>query len=196
MKTLSQACTPILTTAEKTNNSLAPSQSSSTNKGGQMITIPQRLSQKTPKENDKILSQYLKHTLKFPLNTQRKTIITKYGAEFFDKVSFGEMTPEQISKAKSIIEKCKTPLPEQEIVKLIARLQIICPEKEKSDYDKKARTAVWVEELSKYPADVVTYALKMRYKWFPTLSEVLDNCDNEVAYRNLLEHGIKMATWR
>lgn len=196
MKTLSQACTPILTTAEKTNSSPARSPSSLTNKGGQMITIPQRLSQKTPKENDKSLSQYLKHTLKLPLNTQKRTIFTKYGTEFIDKVSFGEMTPEQISKAKSVIEKCKTPLPEQEIIKLIARLQIICPEKEKTEYDKKARIAVWVEELSKYPADVVTYALKMRYKWFPALSEVLDNCDNEVAYRNLLERGIKMAGWR
>ena len=138
----------------------------------------------------------MKHTLKLPLTTKRKAIFTKYGTEFVDEVSFGEMTNEQISKARSAIEKYKTPLQEQEIVKLIARLQIICPEKEKNEYDKKARTAVWVEELSKYPADVVTYALKMRYKWFPALSEVLDNCDNEVAYRNLLERGIMVAGWR
>ena len=131
-----------------------------------------------------------------PLTTKRKAIFTKYGTEFVDEVSFGEMTNEQISKARSAIEKYKTPRQEQQIVKLIARLQIICPEKEKNEYDKKARTAVWVEELSKYPADVVTYALKMRYKWFPALSEVLDNCDNEVAYRNLLERGIMVAGWR
>lgn len=90
---------------------------------------------------------------------------------------------------------CK-PLPSQQIIKLIARLQIICPEKNKTQYDTEARTSIWVEELSKYPADIVTYALRRRYKWFPTLSEVLDNCDNEMAYRKLIERGIRVAGWR
>ncbi len=196
MKTLSQACTPILTIAEKTNNSLAPSQSSLTSNGGQMIITPQQLSQKTPQENDRSLSRLLKHTLKLPLNTQRKTIFTEYGAEFVDEVKFGKMTDEQVEQAKQVLREFYKPLPSQQIIKLIARLQIICPEKNKTQYDTEARTSIWVEELSKYPADVVTYALKMRYKWFPALSEVLDNCDNEVAYRNLLERGIRMAGWR
>ena len=196
MKTLSQACTPILTTAEKTNNSLAQSQSSSTNKGGQMIITPQQLSQKTPQENDKSLSRLLKHTLKLPLNTQRKTIFTEYGTEFVDEVSFGDMTQEQVEQATMVLREFNKPLPSQQIIKLIARLQIICPERAKPEYDTKARTAIWVQELSKYPADVVTYALRMRYKWFPALSEVLDNCDNEIAYRKLIERGIRVANWR
>ena len=196
MKTLSQACTPILTTAEKTNNSLAPSQSSSTNKGGQMIITPQQLSQKTPEENDKSLSRLLKHTLKLPLNTQRKTIFTEYGTEFVDEVRFGDMTQEQAEQAKQVIREFNKPLPRQQIIKLIARLQIICPEKNKAQFDTEARTAIWIEELSKYPADVVNYVLRMRYKWFPALSEVLDNCDSEMAYRKLIERGIRVAGWR
>lgn len=196
MKTLSQACTPILTTAEKTNNSLAQSQSSLTNRGGQMIITPQQLSQKTPKENDKSLSRLLKHTLKLPLNTQRKTIFTEYGAEFVDEVSFGDMTQNQAEQAILVLREFNKPLPTQQIIKLIARLQIICPERAKTEYDTKARTAILVEELSKYPADVVNYVLRMRYKWFPSLSEVLDNCDNEIAYRKLIERGIRVANWR
>ena len=196
MKTLSQACTPILTTAEKTNNSLAPSQSSLTNSGGQMIITPQQLSQTTPKENDQRLSQLLKHTLKLPLNTQRKTIFTEYGAEFVDEVSFGDMTQEQYDKAMLVLREFNKPLPSQQIIKLIARLQIICPERAKPEYDTKARTAIWVQELSKYPADIVNYVLRMRYKWFPALSEVLDNCYNEMAYRKLIERGIRVAYWR
>lgn len=196
MKTLSQACTPILTTAEKTNNSLAPSQSFLTNRGGLMIITPQQLSQKTPQENDKSLSRLLKHTLKLPLNTQKKTIFTEYGTEFVDEVSFGDMTKEQVEQAKQVLREFNKPLPSQQIIKLIARLQIICPERAKPEYDTKARIAIWVEELSKYPADVVNYALRMRYKWFPTLSEVLDNCDNEMAYRKLIERGIRVANWR
>lgn len=195
MKTLSQACTPILTTAEKINNLPAQSQYSLTNSDGQMIIIPQQLSQKTPKENDKSLSRLLKHTLKLPLNTQRKTIFTEYGAEFVDEVRFGDMTQEQVEQATMVLREFNKPLPRQQIIKLIARLQIICPEKNKAQFDTEARTAIWIEELSKYPADVVNYVLRMRYKWFPSLSEVLDNCDNEMAYRKLIERGIRVANW-
>lgn len=195
MKTLSQACTPILTTAEKINNSLAQYQSSLTSRGGQMIITPQQLSQKTPEENDKSLSRLLKHTLKLPLNTQRKTIFTEYGTEFVDEVRFGDMTQEQAEQAKQVIREFNKPLPRQQIIKLIARLQIICPEKNKAQFDTEARTAIWIEELSKYPADVVNYVLRMRYKWFPALSEVLDNCDNEMAYRKLIERGIRVSGW-
>ena len=130
-----------------------------------------------------------------PLNTQRKTIFTEYGTEFVDDIKFGKMTGEQIEQAKKAIKAYSRPLPKAEIIKLIARLQIICPEKTKTQFDTKSRTAIWIEELSKYPADVVTYVLKMRYKWFPTLAEVLNNCDNEVAYRKLLERGIKYTDW-
>lgn len=135
----------------------------------------------------------LKNTLKLPLNTRRKTIFTEHGTEFVDEVSFDDLTQEQADKATRVIQEFNKPLPKQEIVKLIARLQIICPEKTKTQIDTAARTSIWVEELSKYPADVVTYALKSRYKWFPTLSEVLDSCDNEMAYRNLIERGIRVA---
>ena len=135
----------------------------------------------------------LKHTLNLPLNTQRKTIFTEHGTEFVDEVSFGDLTQEQVEQANEVLQEFNKPLAKQEIVKLIARLQIICPEKNKTQIDTAARTAIWVEELSKYPADVVTYALKSRYKWFPTLSEVLDNCDNEMAYRKLVERGIRVA---
>lgn len=131
-----------------------------------------------------------------PLNTQRKTIFTEYGAEFVDEVSFGDMTQEQVEQATMVMTEFNKPLPRQQIIKLIARLQIICPEKNKAQFDTEARTAIWIEELSKYPADVVNYALRMRYKWFPSLAEVLDNCDNEMAYRKLIEKGIRVAGWR
>lgn len=106
------------------------------------------------------------------------------------------MTEEQSNKAILILREFNKPLPSQQIIKLIARLQIICPEKVKTEYDIKARTSIWVEELSKYPADVVNYVLKMKYRWFPSLAEVLDNCDNEIAYRKLLEQGIRVSNWK
>lgn len=97
------------------------------------------------------------------------------------------MTAEQKEQARQVLDLYFAPLPSIEIIKLITRLQIIAPEKEKTAIDIKARTSIWVEELSKYPADIVTMALKKKYRWFPALAEVLDYCDNEVARRKLIK---------
>lgn len=133
----------------------------------------------------------LKHTLKLPLNTKRKTIFGEYGCEFVDDVEFGELTEEQKILAERAIEEYYKPMPAVEIAKEIARLQIISPEKEKTAVDLKARTAIWIEELSQYPADIVMTAFRRKYKWFPTLAEIMDVCDNEVAFRNLLKMKIR-----
>lgn len=117
----------------------------------------------------------------------RRTIFTEYGCDFVDDISFGNLTPEQKKQAEEVVDSYLEPLPSIEIIKLITRLQIIAPEKEKTAIDIKARTSIWVEELSKYPADIVTMALKKKYRWFPSLAEVLDYCDNEVARRKLIK---------
>jgi len=78
-------------------------------------------------------------------------------------------------------------------LKGLTRLQVICPEREKSEFDKQARTKIYIEELSKYPADVVVKALMTKFKWFPSLSELLDVCDNEMAFRELVKKGLRTA---
>ena len=121
---------------------------------------------------------------------QKKTIFGDYGCEFVDDVELGEITAEQKAIAEKIVDEYFKPLSSVEIAKEIARLQIIAPEKEKAKFDLKARTVIWIEELSKYPADVVTYALRRKYRWFPTLAEVMDYCDNEIAFRSLIKRKI------
>lgn len=126
-----------------------------------------------------------------PINISRKTIFGEYGCEFVDIVTC-DLDDSQKSTALTVLSQYEAPLPPQEIIKLIARLQMIAPEKTKSDYDIKARTAIFVEELSKYPADVVVIVMKDRYKWFPTLAEIIEKCENEVAFRKLLKRGIRV----
>ena len=126
-----------------------------------------------------------------PLSTKRKTIFSEYGCEFVDDVELGELTEEQKILAERAIEQYYKPMSAVEIAKEIARLQVISPEKEKNDTDLRARTAIWIEELSKYPADIVMTAFRRKYKWFPTLAEIMDICDNEVAFRNLLKMKIR-----
>lgn len=126
------------------------------------------------------------------MNTQKKVVFyDRYGCDFQPNVEFGNMTQEQIQQAEKIINTYMKPMDKTEILKLIARLQIICPEREKNNIDIKARTAIWIEELIKYPADITNQALRQKYRWFPSLAEVLDYCDNEVAFRKLLSMGIR-----
>lgn len=122
------------------------------------------------------------------MNLVTRTIFTDSGCDFVQVCDCSGMTDEQKKQAREVIEKLDRPLPELEIVKLMARLQIITTGK-KSD-DLRALTAIWVEELSKYPADIVADALRQKFKWFPTLAEVMDICDNEVAKRNLIKRGL------
>ena len=133
----------------------------------------------------------MKYTLKLPLNLQKKTVFGEYGCEFVDDVELGEITAEQKAIAERVVDEYFKPLSSVEIAKEIARLQIIAPEKEKAEFDLKARTVIWVEELSKYPADVVMDALRRKYRWFPTLAEVMDYCDNEIAFRMLIKRKIR-----
>lgn len=194
MKTLSTVAENILNTAKETINSPAESQYSLIKSVGKMITA-EVLAKVPTATNDKNLVATLKYTLKLPLNLQKKTIFGDYGCEFVDDVELGEITAEQKTIAEKIVDEYFEPLSSVEIAKEIARLQIIAPEKEKTEFDMKARTMIWIEELSKYPADVVTDALRRKYRWFPTLAEVLDYCDNEIAFRNLIKRKIRCANY-
>ena len=130
-----------------------------------------------------------------PLNLQKKTIFGDYGCEFVDDVQLGKITEEQKTMAERILSEYYKPLSSVEIAKEIARLQIIAPEKTKMEIDIKARTAIWIEELVKYPADIVMSAFRRKYRWFPTLAEILDVCDNEVAFRNLIKMKIRCSNY-
>lgn len=192
MKTLSAVASNISNTAKETINSPAESQYSLTKSVGKQITA-ETLAKVPTATNDQNLVALLKHTLKLPLNLQKRTVFGDYGCEFVDDVELGELTEQQQILAERAIEEYFKPLSSVEIAKEIARLQIIAPEKEKAEFDMKARTLIWIEELSKYPADIVTDALRRKYRWFPTLAEVMDYCDNEIAFRNLIRRKIRCA---
>lgn len=191
MKTLGEACKITYNSAKKTDNSHVELPSSSTKNGGLTIMTPSALAARNPDENDKSLLQCLNHTLKLSLSIETRSKFSEHGWEPDYRVIIRDMDDLKKAQALAIVEQYSVPLPASKIAELIARLQIIAPEREKSVVDIKARTAIWIEELSKFPADVVTKALKGRYRWFPSLAEVLERCENEVAYRNLIKRGIR-----
>lgn len=127
-----------------------------------------------------------------PINIVTESRFSEYGWYPVQKIHIEHMTHAEKMLALQAIKDFNVPLPAEEILKLMYRLELVTNNgKEKSDIDKKARAAVWIEELSKYPADIVTKAMKSKYKWFPSLAEVTERCDNEMAYRELLRQGIR-----
>lgn len=194
MKTLSEACKNTLTTARETTSLPVQPQYSLTNGGGKMIMTAQQLAQKEPIQNDRRLTAYLKHTLSLSMNVERESRFTAYGWEAGRfKVDFGTMTKEQLRQAKQAVDSYCAPLDTKSTYALIARLQMITPERQRSIIDTKARAKIWCEELSKYPADVVVKVLKERYEWFPSLAEVLNKCDDEIELRRLLKEKLRCA---
>lgn len=192
MKTLEKVCKNILSSAEETTKSHAGLPCSSTKSGGLMVMTASQLVQKTPEENDKNLLHYLTHTLNLPISIETESRFSDYGWYPVRRIHIERMTHAEKMLALQAIKEFNVPLPAEEILKLMYRLELVTNTgKDKSDIDKKARAAVWVEELSRYPADIVTKAMKAKYKWFPSLAEVIDRCDNEMAYRELLRQGIR-----
>lgn len=125
------------------------------------------------------------------MSLKTKTIYTENGSDFKETIVFQDLSDQQKSGAKALLESYLRPLPEKTINQGIARLQVVCPEREKSDIDRKFRAKIYLDELGKYPADIVMAALKQRYKWFPSLAELLEYCENKMAFRRLVEKGLR-----
>lgn len=185
MTTLSEGQENTSAIAKKTINLPVGQPCSLIKSGGKTITA--QLLTQTPQENTSNLVQFLKHTLKLPVNISKRTVFTQNGCDFIEDIEVGEMTEPEKEQARQAVDLYLAPLPITEIIKFITRLQIIAPEKEKTTIDIEARTSIWLEELRKYPADIVIMALKKKYRWFPSLAEVMDYCDNEVARRKLIK---------
>ena len=180
--------------AKQITNSPAEQLFSSTKSGGAMTTTQlsplaiQKLTERTPEENTKAAIRWLQDTHKLPITLVTSSRFTEYGTEFDTVCDTSKLTDEQKRQARDVLQKLDCPLPRLEIVKLMTRLSVITTGKKQEDLE--ALIAIWVEELSNYPADIVANALKSKFKWFPTLAEVLDICDNEVAKRNLIKRGL------
>lgn len=118
-------------------------------------------------------------------------IYKENGIEFKEKIKFYDLTEQDKTDIDVILSGYLRPLPASKLNELIAKLTVICPEKEKTEIDRKLRAKIYIEELSKYPADIAIEVLNKRYRWFPSLAELLDNCDEKMAFRELVKKGLR-----
>lgn len=103
------------------------------------------------------------------------------GAEFeLERVKFEPLSEEQKAKGLEFIRLMKRPMAYDGINKLYAKLRLSTRHaKDDVDIDERVRMAIYVDELKKHPAFVVRKVMNIPYEFFPTLNELICDCQRE-----------------
>lgn len=113
---------------------------------------------------------------------------TKYGCEFVPcDISIPDMNEEQKEICREFVKRLCAPIQKEEFIKRIAKLRYLTANIPDDSESWKLRVAAYYDELSKYPASVVRYALTQTFKFFPTFAEIKEICDFECYRHNLLK---------
>ena len=116
-----------------------------------------------------------------------------YGADFVpDKVEFGALTEEQRQTGLEFVKQMKRPMSAEGIKNLYTRLRLTSiSRKDADDIDNATRMAIYIDEMRKFPANVVRSVMKQTYEYFPTLNELICDCEREEGLLNAVERGLK-----
>lgn len=197
MKQLSKVLNNISPIAEKTDIAVVEQKCSSISVDSKTITA---------KANalivqDNLTKDDLLASLKSLMNLQESPIMTNrtvfhsdgYGADFVpDRVEFGDLTEEQRQTGLEFVRQMKRPMSIDGLNKLYTRLRLATRHaKDDIDIDEKVRMAIYVEELRKHPANVARSVLKQNYEFFPTLNELICDCEREERLLSAIERGLK-----
>lgn len=101
--------------------------------------------------------------------------------------------------AADAVSRCMSPAPDQMLKAWMVRLQAACAQRPGSEASAAAQYTLYVSELRKYPADVAKASCErlMRGKpgegtrWFPTLGEVIDICEDLVLERRMILESLQ-----
>ena len=140
-------------------------------------------------------------SLKSLLNLKENPKLTKriaypsdgYGARFYpDKVYFEKMTEEQKEKGLAFVSLMRRPMTVSGINKLYTRLRLATRHtKDEDEFDEKLRMAIYVDEMRKHPAHIVRSVMMQPYEFFPTLNELICDCEREEYILTITENALK-----
>lgn len=115
-----------------------------------------------------------------------------YGADFIpDTANFGTLTDEQRQKGLEFVKQMKRPMSIDGLNKLYTRLRLsTAHKKDEVPVEEAMRMAIYTEEMRKFPANVVRAVMKQTYEFFPTLNELICDCEREMYLLNAIERGL------
>ena len=116
-----------------------------------------------------------------------------YGADFeLENVDFGNITEEQRSKGLGFIKAMNRPMSVAGLNQLYAKLRLsTIHAKDEVAIDEKVRMGIYIDELRKHPAYVVRKVLNIPYEFFPTLNELICDCEREEKIIKRFEKGLQ-----
>ena len=197
MKQLSTALKNILPTVETTDIVPVEQKYSLTNADLKTITATANALIVKPE----IFKEDLSASLKSLLNLQKSPSMTTRtvfrsdgcGADFeLESVNFEPLTEEQRTKGLEFVKMMKRPMTTEGLNRLYTKLRLSTRHaKDDVDIDEKVRMAIYVDELKKHPANVVRNVLNIPYEFFPTLNELICDCEREERLLNCFECALK-----
>ncbi|MBR2578872.1 MAG: hypothetical protein IKE41_01880 [Clostridia bacterium] len=116
-----------------------------------------------------------------------------YGVRFYpENVCFEKLTEEQKEKGLAFVSLMRRPITVSGINKLYTRLRLATRHtKDEDEFDEKLRMAIYVDEMRKYPAHIVRSVMMQPYEFFPTLNELICDCEREEYILTITENALK-----
>lgn len=115
------------------------------------------------------------------------------GADFeLESVKFEPLTEEQKEKGLEFVRQMKRPMSTDGLNKLYAKLRLSTRHaKDDVDIDEKLRMVIYIDEMRKHPANVVRKVLNTPYEFFPTLNELICDCEREEYMLDCFERALQ-----
>lgn len=112
----------------------------------------------------------------------------------YDLLGFDLTRPldrEEADEVLGWLDTIDQPAPRNQLLQEIARCLTVTASRAKDEADIKGMMAILTDELASFPADIVASELRSwarREKWWPTLSELRDRCQQAMRVRKSLRH--------
>ena len=109
-----------------------------------------------------------------------------YGADFeLESVKFEPLSEEQKEKGREFIRLMKRPMSEEGLKRLYMKLRLSSRHSvDDVEINEKMRMAIYVDGMRKFPAFIVRKVMNTPYEFFPTLNELICDCERE---ENMIE---------
>ena len=182
----------------KSNPTGTPNSASGTQEHANLPTLieGENLQQQDAEETDKALLARLSLLLGRQPDARRQSLNDDgYG---YTPVVVGydlpTMTRDQAGAALALVIGTMEPASNQEIGKALAMLKSVTARRNEADADSEFAADVFLEELERYPRDVALDAMRRwrrREKWFPTLAEIIAECDKLNRPRKALRFALE-----
>ena len=144
--------------------------------------------------------QQIRASLPEPLMTSLNSK-ARYDSDFDELLGYDPIEPKadegrvMLVAGLAVLDAALVPAPKEAILKALARVRLSVNPRNQDANDARYQRAIYVDELSEFPLDVVVEALRKlgRRDWFPNVGEARDQCQHLVRWRRVTREALAKA---